>query len=552
MADFLKASGYQPCELWAMDYLGENNNAVDLPNPHTRHIDAFRMFVDRVKDYLGVDKLDFIAHSLGCGMVNGYLRGLQSNGQWKHADHRFGVVSTFVSLAGATYGLGSGSVGEFETGSDFEKDSHKFNGVIDDSPFGSNTLAEQIAPERWKKVTSLDNNGVRYVALIAGQDFVDQQNLNTGRREGAHLNKSFGLGPGDQGHEKIIKDQTVFGAFKAYLNQNPPRPPATISVDRDSGNYGSNLPVTVTVDPTTVPVNYTAERITRAFQAGFLVRTIAETKAGALSNGQSFTLAPDGAWEVTFSASGAEKVGRTYGVNVVLPAVTILTDNTTPFRGSLTVMASATKGTLYSSLDGEHWTAGAVVTITGTSTVHFIAIDSNGLSSAIMSRAFEKKPTCEARATGTLTEHFIAGRLTVNHYVELGLALGFTAVVTLCFINGEWVLNPETAERSAEPPRVQVSVDSGTYTQPITVVLRAQGQVDAAPKIFYTLDGSLPTESAPSITSSGRIPLATAGTKMLRYRAKDASRELVRYGHENVYHEHKRCTAYHQCGQAEW
>ncbi len=528
MKNFLKGASYQDSEIWAMDYLGENNTNQDTNDVHVHHIDALRIFVDRVKDYLGVDKLDFITHSLGCGMVNGYLRGLQSNGEWNNADNRFGVVSTFVVLAGATYGLGpnarTGSLNEFQTGSSFEVNSHIFNDITDDTPLGANTVSEEIAPvESWKKTTPLDTNAVRYVAFIATGDFVDQQNQDTSRREGADLNERFNLGPSIIGHEQIIKNQTVFDAFNPYLNQHPPQPPVRISIDKDSGNYGSNLPITVTVDPPTVSVDYTAERMTSAFQAGFLVRTIADTRTGTLSNGQSVTLAPDGAWEVTFSARGADKVVRTYGVNAVLPEVTILTDNSTSFQGSLAVMASATKGILYHSFDGQHWTAGSVVTITQTATISFIAIDSNGLASAIVSRGFEKKPTCETRATGTLTEHFNAGRLTVNQYVELGLALGFTAVITLCFINGQWVYNPETAERGTQAPVVHVSVDSGTHMSPITVVLRAQDKVDAAPKIFYTLDSSVPTESSPSFLSSGLLTFDTAGTKVLSSRARNAS-----------------------------
>src|SRR5512135_3442367 len=65
MKDFLKKIGYNACELWAMDYLGEDNDQAELPNPHTHHIDEFRTFVDRAIAYLGVERVDFIAHSLG-------------------------------------------------------------------------------------------------------------------------------------------------------------------------------------------------------------------------------------------------------------------------------------------------------------------------------------------------------------------------------------------------------------------------------------------------------------------------------------------------------
>jgi pimeloyl-ACP methyl ester carboxylesterase len=81
MAEFLKSNGYLDSEIWAMDYLGENNSRVVLDNVHIDHINALRTFVDRVRTYLGVSRVDFISHSLGCGMVNGYLRGLQSSGQ---------------------------------------------------------------------------------------------------------------------------------------------------------------------------------------------------------------------------------------------------------------------------------------------------------------------------------------------------------------------------------------------------------------------------------------------------------------------------------------
>src|SRR3712207_7254030 len=46
------------------------------------------------------------------------------------------------------------------------------------------------------------------------------------------------------GHEKIIKSQTVFAAFKDHLNAHPPVAPAAIAVDRESGSYGPGLRIT--------------------------------------------------------------------------------------------------------------------------------------------------------------------------------------------------------------------------------------------------------------------------------------------------------------------
>jgi len=505
MKGFLKAEGYQDCEIWAMDYLGENNGSVNLPNPHRDH--PFRLFVDRVREYLGVKKLDFIAHSLGCGMVNGYLRGLQggiqSNGQWDNSAHRFGVAGTFVSLAAATYGLGVGGVGEFRTRSDFELKSHQTDAVVDDTPRGSNNAGAQEAPvSSWIGVSGLDNNELRYVAIIAANDFVDAQNPNTGRREGAHLNKRFNLGSGVDGHEKIIKSQTVFNTFKGSLNQHPPVAPAKITVDKDSGSYGPGLQITVMVVPPTVSINYIAERLTQQFQAGFIIRTVSETRTGTLSNGQSLTLSTDGVWDVGFRAEGADEVRRSYGVNIAIPEVKILTDNTTPFVGSLDVAASTTSGTLYNSTDGEHWTVGSVATINRTATVSFIAIDTNGIASPVVSRAYEK-PVPEGK-TGTLTEHFIARRLSVNEYVSLGLELGFNSVLTLYLVNGKWVRNPEDPSVTTGQPvvafaarRAILAADkpSGEYPSAIDVIIAAASPAGGRAKIYYTEDGSDPSDA---------------------------------------------------------
>jgi len=511
MKSFLKElAAYEDSEIWAMDYLGENNSSLDLNDPHRNHIVQFRIFVDQVKNCLGVERLDFIAHSLGCGMVNGYLRGLQPNGEWDNNDHRLDVVSTFVSLAGATYGLGLGGLSEFRTGSAFEVDSHRFNGVVDDTPNGtSNTSAQESPQADWKKATSLDSNGIRYVAITSVNDFVDAQNRDTGRREGADLNKRVELGGGIDGHEKIIKSQTVFNSFKSYLNQNPPVAPAVISIDKDSGSYGAGLQITVSVTPATVPIDYVAERVTKRFNGGFIDRSVVETRTGTLANGQSLTLATDGQWEVVFRASGAEEVQRTYGVSITLPEVRILTDNTTRFRDSLDVSASTTRGALYYSTNRENWFVGSVISINRTATVSFIAIDSDGIASPIVSRAFEKEIPWQDKQTATLTEHFIARRLTVNQYVALGLELGFNAVVTLYLIDGTWVLNPEVprAIRSASLPidsrsaavsgeRIDIRADkpSGEYTGAFDVTISASGPADEAVTVHYTEDGSDPSD----------------------------------------------------------
>lgn len=527
MKAFLKAHGYQDGEIWAMDYLGENNSSLVLQNVHIDHIEQFRVFVDKVKDYLGVQKVDFIAHSLGCGMVNGYLRGLQANEQWNHANHRFHITGTFVNLAGAISGLGMGGIDEFQTGSNFERQSHVFrhaggDAIVDDTPFGSSDPAQQIAPApAWKKSSALDEDGVHYVALIARNDFVDSQKRDTGFRQGAHLNKEFNLGPSVQGHEAIIKNQGVFDTFKSYLNRHPPKPPVMVDVDKPSGNYLAPLSITVMVSPPELAVGYVAERVTREFQSGAILKTVAQTQSDTLAHGQTLSLDDAGAWELTLTAAQTPAVVRTYGVGVQLPEVSILTDNSTPFQSNLDVKANTNKGDLFFSLDGNLWNAGASVTITESTKVHFMAIDADGLASAAVSRFYEKRSI--PSETATLVQHFLTQRLNAQQFSALFVQFGTNATVTLYFINDRWVLNPETPIESFAPPIVEPSIAAGEHTRPITLALTAHHPWDAAPRIYYSLDGSIPTENSPYFSSSGLLTFDTAGTRTVTYRARDAA-----------------------------
>jgi pimeloyl-ACP methyl ester carboxylesterase len=525
MKAFLKKAGYQDCEIWAMDYLGEDNEQLIMGSVHADHIDGFRAFVDKVRDYLDVQRLDFIAHSLGCGMVNAYLKGLQSNGEWDYEDQRCNLAGTFVALAGATYGLGPQAgqdARDFATGGIFERASHHFRDIdIEDTPFGPVLSAQSAPVDAWRAASALDDSEIGYVAVIARHDLCDMQHADTSRRVGANANKVFELGFGQVGHRRVIHEQTVFDFFLPFMNQYPPAPPVRLSVDKDSGNYGPSLEIAVTVSPADATIAYTARRLTKAVQASALTESVAQTSEGSLSNNQVLTLATDGAWDVTFRAGSGTALERTYGVHVVLPELTIFTDNSTPFQGSLEVKAAASKGTVYYSTDRVHWLADSSPIIHETSTLYFIAIDADGLASAIASRAFEKKPVQFARAT--LTEHFIAHRIDIEAYISLTQQLGPNAVITLYFVNSSWVRDPDTTEIALTPPSISVPDDASARTEALDLTVAAHHPTDAAPAIYYTLDGSTPTRHSPSFTSSGSIRLDTAGTRTLKCRACDAA-----------------------------
>ncbi|MFA5162402.1 MAG: alpha/beta fold hydrolase [Elusimicrobiales bacterium] len=214
--DMLFKAGYNTSEVWAVSYEGDNPY-VELMGVHKTHIEDVRAFINAVRDYLGVKKVDVVAHSLGTTMTLAYMAGYDSSGKFNPQKRGYGNISTFVSLAGANNGLGQYSVDEFKTGGDFVKGISAADGVADQTPYGSADEGKQT--QGYRQVTSLDNGQITYAALWAAGDFVDAQLRDTGSLKGADINKSFDLGSNTNGHEKIMKDQAVFNTFLPYLNR---------------------------------------------------------------------------------------------------------------------------------------------------------------------------------------------------------------------------------------------------------------------------------------------------------------------------------------------
>lgn len=354
----LKAAGYNDSEIWAVSYLGANNGSADMSDPHRNNVDDVRNFIDAVRTYLNVQKVDIVGHSLGCGLARSYMLGLKKSGSFDNSNHRLDAVGTLVTLAGANYGLGMGSMSEFKTGSSWERGSHVFQGTTDDTPWGSDNTANQTGS--YKKVTSKDNNKIAYVGLWAIGDFVDNQNSNTGRLQGANLNKGYSLGASLTGHEKIIKDQTVFNAYLAYLNMNP--------------NAGGTDP-----DPDPDPD-------------------------------------PD---TITVSISGGGE----------------FTDSTTA-----TIAASESGSTIQYKIDAGAWqNYTGPVTITSSCTLTAKATKSGFTDSSEVTATFTKKvvPTYQ-EVSGTATQHYTAGRLTISQYIAMGGTHGYVSAFSLYSVdNGQ-------------------------------------------------------------------------------------------------------------------
>jgi pimeloyl-ACP methyl ester carboxylesterase len=508
---FLLAAGYADEVIWAPSYLGPGT--VDLQTPHTDNVEDVRSYLDAVCAYLDVDVVDVIAHSLGCTLTYAVARGLQRQTspivwdrpkQWRR-------LGTFVALAGAFHGLGTGSIGEWVTGGEFMRELlAETAGGGGETPFGAGDPPTD--GERPHTIT--------YFCGTAAGDFVDAQNPGTGRLDGA-VNRSYNLGSGTQGHQAIKESQAVFDDFRPLLNSIPPVPPVELTLQPGSGAQPPGLAVTVTVDPDR-DVTITAERVVTVFSNGFLDRTVQQTLTATVRSGGGLTVTDPGVWEVSAHAEGAAPRQATYWVGIQAVEVGIVTDNSEPFDGSLLVTATSSSqvATLYHSLDGQRWTPGASVTIDSDAVVSFVAIDPSGVASSVISRQFTKAIPWDDQVTGTVIDHFVAGRIDVDQFLAYADQFGFFAPFTLYLVGGDWVLDPNRPAPPAPTGEPAAAVRPGS----LTLAVPADAQVR------YTLDGSPPDDDSAGFTGPTQLVLpAETGRRVVVYRVTDRDGG-VRYG----------------------
>jgi hypothetical protein len=481
---FLLAAGYADEIIWAPSYLGPGT--VDLQTPHTNNVDDVRSYLEAVCGYLGVDVVDVIAHSLGCSMVYSSARGLKRQNApivWDQPK-RWHRIGTFVALAGAFHGLGTGSIGEWRSGGEFMTELlAETEGGGGETPFGAgDPPTEGTQPHT-----------ITYFCGTAAGDFVDAQNPGTGRLDGA-VNRSYNLGSGTQGHQAIKENQAVFDEFLPLLNSTPPTPPVVLVLQPASGAQQPGVAVTVQVNPDR-DVSVIAERVVTEFANGYLIRTVRDTVTGTVRHGGSVTLADPGVWEVTANAVGAVPQRATYWVGVLPVEVTVVTDNDQPFENTLlvTAIASSQVATIYHSLDAEHWTPGASVTINQDAVVSFVAIDPNGVASTVASRSFTKRIPWDDQVTGSVIDHFVAGRIDVDEFIAYSSQFGFFASFTLYLVGGDWVLDPTR-------PAAPVSGAPATPTGDRRPTLVSIPTEPPGSEVRYTLDGTPPTDASPALT----------------------------------------------------
>jgi hypothetical protein len=524
----LLAAGYTQELIWAPSYLGPGT--VDLLSPHTDNVDDVRDFLEAMCDYLAVEVVDVIAHSLGCTLMYSVFRGLDHRASpvsWGQPK-KWNRVGTFVALAGAFHGLGAGSIGEWKTGGEFMNELlTETVGGGGETPFGAGDA--QTPPPVPHTIT--------YFCGTAAGDFVDAQNPGTGRLDGA-VNKSYNLGSGTDGHQAIKESQVVFNDFRPLLNSVPPAPAVTLGLAPGTGEYPAPLTVTLAVDPAEVQVQLAASRLTKQYQAGYIVVDVAESRTETAANGQSFSLETPGMWQLAATAPGSvDELTRTYWVGVQEVGATIVTDNTDPFDGSLLVTATTSDPTasLYYSLDvagdGATWNEGATVTISRDSLVSFIAINPQGVASPVVSKAFTKLIPYDDAVTATVIDHFIAGRIDVTEYLGYSDRFGFFTPFTLYLIGGDWVLDPN--QPAAAPPVVtRIAAEGGPQIQlraadrlgeagpgrSVTIEVSGTG---APITVHYTRDGSIPTARSASFTGGATFEIPS-GNQVIACYARDA------------------------------
>ncbi len=430
LQQMLLNAGYPRELIWAPSYLG--TGTLDLQTPHINNVNEVREFIDNVCQYLDVAVVDIIAHSLGCSLAYAIFRGLRKPRQGTQVQFddqlkRWNKVGTFVALAGAFHGLGPFAVGEWESDGPFMRGLlAEMAGGGGETPYGPN---DPTTPD--------PAHNIRYFCGVARGDFIDKQNPGTGKLAGA-INRDYDLGPADIGHEKIKESQVVFNDFFSQLNAVHPDRRVAIATDKASGNYTAPLTITVHVEPSDRSVGYVAKRVTKEFRNGFIVTSSDDELEETLQDGQTVEIAADGMWEVVFSAEGTADVKRTYWVGVEPIKAAIVTDNSTPFAGSLDIVATTTRGTLYHSLKGDMWSEGPTITITSDASPQFIAIDSDGMASEVVTKAFRTIPAPSA-VTATVVEHYVARRISLNEFLAYGQQFGFTTQITLHLVNGRWV-----------------------------------------------------------------------------------------------------------------
>lgn len=175
--------------------------------------------------------------------------------------------------------------------------------------------------------------------------------------------------------------------------------------------------------------------------------------------------------------------------------VVSFTPGSQSFSEQLQVSLSATNNpdAIYYSFDGvDYMQYTESILITATTTIYAKAENEHGVSQ-VRQETYTKEtaPTYEV-ASGTATQHYMAGRLDVGSYIAMGQKYGYQTIFNLYLIQGSSVWtdidpNPDP-EPNPEPgvaPIVTISPSSQVFSDSIEVTMTAT----ESGTIYYSFDG---------------------------------------------------------------
>jgi hypothetical protein len=360
----------------------------------------------------------------------------------------------------------------------------------------------------FKAASSLDgqaSNRIFYAGITATGDFVDAQLANTGYLQGADYNHGHSVGSSLAGHEAVIKNQTVFNnSIQPVLNlanaMYGPTPKPVVTINPNGGNFStSSLSVTITATNNPTSIQYSNDGTNYVNYTGAISLTATTTLYAKATN----------------DAGTGNVVSATFTKVAPQPPVTTISPDSQSFRTSIAVTITATdNAAIQYQINSGSWTnyTGAI-TLTDTATVSAKSTNENGTSATVTKTyTLDTSPEYET-ATGTATEHYLAGRAVIgsaapNGYTYLGSKYGYSASFPMYKAAGSSTWTDIQPGGTTPPPPVEVPVtsitpDSQNFTTSVSVTISATN----SGTIEYQINGGSWTaySSALTITETSTV-----------------------------------------------